>query len=133
MDYHQDMDSEKFELFLHETCKRLVEKYDKIALVMDNASYHTTMRDDVPRRSGWTLAKYIKYCADNNLTVIATHSQSKRGGPRKLVLDDYKESALNHAETLGLKYKADTIMAQYGIRCVRLPPYHPELNPIERV
>ena len=97
---------------------------------MDNASYHTTMRDDVPR-STWTLERFKQYCADNNLTVVPTHS--KRKGIKKPVLEDYKESALNHAESLGLKYKADAILAEYGIRCVRLPPYHPELNPIERV
>ena len=30
----------------------------------------------------------------------------------------------------GIKYRADTIMAMYNVRCIRLPPYHPELNPI---
>ena len=35
------------------------QKYDKVALVMDNASYHTVMRDDVPK-SDWTLSKYSR-------------------------------------------------------------------------
>ena len=43
LDYKDDMDSEKFEEFLHELCQELCEKYDKIAIVMDNASYHTVM------------------------------------------------------------------------------------------
>ena len=95
---------------------------------MDNASYHTTLSDDTPR-STWTLPKFKKYCQDNNLTVIPGYSKR----PGKLVLEDYKKCALKHSDEVGNKYTADTIMAQYSIRCVRLPPYHPELNPIERV
>ena len=128
MDYHNDMDSHKFEQFLHDTCKILTEKYDKIAIVLGNANYHNTMHDDVPC-SNWTLEKFKKYCSDNSLTVLPRYSKR----PGKLVLKDYKECALKHSELVGNRYKADSIMAQYGIRCVRLPPYHPELNPIERV
>ena len=44
MIYKDDMDSAKFEKFLHETCQLLREKYgDKVAIVMDNASYHSTL------------------------------------------------------------------------------------------
>ena len=44
MNYKENMNAEKFEAFLHETCRLLREKYgDKVALVMDNASYHTVM------------------------------------------------------------------------------------------
>ena len=44
MNYKENMDAAKFEAFLHETCRLLREKYgDKVALVMDNASYHTVM------------------------------------------------------------------------------------------
>ena len=101
---------------------------------MDNASYHTTMRDDCPR-SSWTLKQFKDYCEDNNLTVEPKHSKRVgKNGIKPLVLEDYKEVALNHTETFwSSKYKADIILAEYGIRCVRLPPYHPELNPIERV
>ena len=28
------------------------------------------------------------------------------------------------------KYTAEKIMEQYGVKCLRLPPYHPELNPM---
>ena len=44
MNYKENMDAAKFEAFLHETCRLLREKYgDKVALVMDNASYHTVI------------------------------------------------------------------------------------------
>ena len=47
MSYKDDMDSAKFEKFLRETCSKVKEQYDKIALVMDNASYHKTWRGGI--------------------------------------------------------------------------------------
>ena len=44
MNYKDDMNAEKFEEFLHELFQELIEQgYEKIAVVMDNASYHTVM------------------------------------------------------------------------------------------
>ena len=43
MDYKDDMDGEKFETFLRETCAKLKDKYEKSAIIMDNASYHTKL------------------------------------------------------------------------------------------
>ena len=40
------------------------------------------------------------------------------------------DAARKYLEETGIKYKADQIMEEYGVECVRLPPYHPELNPI---
>ena len=81
-------------------------------------------RDDVPN-SKWTLQQHKSFCEEKNLVVIPEHG--KRGN---LVLDDYKKATKKYTDENGLKYTADTIMESYGFRCVRLPPYHPELNPI---
>ena len=44
LDYKDDMDGAKFEEFLHELCQKLKEKYgDKVAIIMDNASYHSVL------------------------------------------------------------------------------------------
>ena len=44
MIYKDDMNAEKFEAFLKEVCEELEKKYGKkVAIVMDNASYHTVM------------------------------------------------------------------------------------------
>ena len=44
MNYKDDMDGPKFEAFLHEVCRRAIARYGtKVALVMDNASYHTVL------------------------------------------------------------------------------------------
>ena len=38
------MDARKFEEFLHDICKLLEKKYGKkVAVVMDNASYHSVL------------------------------------------------------------------------------------------
>ena len=54
MDYHQDMDSQIFEEFLHATLKILTDRYNKIVILLDNTSYHNAMSNNVPR-SNWTL------------------------------------------------------------------------------
>ena len=129
MSYKDDMDGAKFETFLRETCSKLKQKYDKVALVMDKASYHTILLDNIPN-SKWVLPQYKKFCTENNLKVIPTHSKAKKG---RLVLADHKAAADKYVQDSGVKYKADEIMKSYGVRCIPLPPYHPELNPIERV
>ena len=44
MNYKDDMDGPKFEAFLREVCRRAIARYGtKVALVMDNASYHTVL------------------------------------------------------------------------------------------
>ena len=123
------MDSHKFEKFLHEACANLKAKYGKVAMLLDNASYHTIMHDDVPN-SKWTVGALKKFCADNNLTVTAENAKNKKGTP---VRKDFWDTANEFVSKTGMKYRADTIMESYGIQCVRLPPYHPELNPIEWV
>ena len=84
-------------------------------------------RDDVPR-STWKLDQYKKFCEEHKLTVVAEHGKQAAKG--KLVLNDYKKSANEYADKMGLKYRADTIIESYGFITVRLPPYHPELNAI---
>ena len=44
LNYKDDMDARKFEEFLHDICKLLEKKYGKkVAVVMDNASYHSVL------------------------------------------------------------------------------------------
>ena len=43
MDYKNDMNSDKFIAFLRETLERLTESHEKVAIVMDNASYHSVL------------------------------------------------------------------------------------------
>ena len=98
--------------------------FDKVNFSDKNTFFQ---RDDVPR-STWKLDQYKKFCEEHNLTVVAEHGKQAAKG--KLVLDDYKQSANQYANKMGLKYRADTIIESYGFLTIRLPPYHPELNAI---
>ena len=51
----------------------------------------------------------------------------KRGKPIK---KDYQDSVKKYLNDPSIKYRAESILNNYGIKCVRLPPYHPELNAI---
>ena len=123
------MDCQKFNKFLLETCAKLTSMYPKVGLVMDNASYHTVLVDDIPH-SNWLLSDYKKFCTEKELDVVPINSKRKDG---HLVKADYKAAADKFVEESRIKYKADQIMKSYGVKCICLPPYHPELNPIERV
>ena len=72
------------------------------------------------------MSQFKEFCETKGLEVLP--GKGKRAG--KLVLEDYKAVAMKYSDETGLKYRADSILKEYGIRCVRLPPYHPELNPI---
>ena len=54
-------------------------------------------------------------------------------GKRGPVKSDYQRAAKQFVDASGMKYKADSIIESYGILPVRLPPYHPELNPIGNI
>ena len=72
------------------------------------------------------MQQFKKFCTDKGLDVLPQFG--KTAGKR--VLKDYALAAKLYVQETGIKYRADTIMATYGVRCIRLPPYHPELNPI---
>ena len=77
-------------------------------------------------KSDWKLSQLKDFCEEKKIIVLP--GNSKR--PGALVYKDYYEAAKKYCEDEGIKYKADSIMESYGVLCVRLPPYHPELNPI---
>jgi hypothetical protein len=80
--------------------------------------------DDIPR-SDWKVDQYKKYCTDNKIKVVAFHG--KKAAQGITVSKDYWDACKRYLDKTGahLKYRADRIFASYGIRCVRLPPYHP--------
>jgi hypothetical protein len=93
---------------------------------MDNASYHNQYREDIPR-SGWSVARIKAFCKEHNLEIIV--KKGKRGKPVK---QDYMDAVNRYVETADVIFRVDLILESYGIYCIRLPPYHPELNAMER-
>ena len=75
-----NMDSSRFEHFVHKTALTVTARHEKVAWVMDNASYHNQYREDIPR-SDWSVARIKAFCKNHNLEVFA--KKGKRGKPVK--------------------------------------------------
>ena len=89
-------------------------------ICMDNASYHTRTEIGLPNsKSG--KHEYEKYLIENN---IPFESQS----PRQILWKEVQKHIKEHK-----KYVAEKLAAKYKIIICRTPPYHCELNPIEKV
>ena len=74
MNYKDDMDGPKFEAFLREVCRRAIARYGtKVALVMDNASYHTILVCTDVYSLWYYLLVHNHF---HSFTKISIHSQS---------------------------------------------------------
>ena len=111
-----NMDSSRFEEFVHKMAKRVTKRHEKIACVMDNASYHNQYREDIPR-SGWSVARIKAFCKENNLEIIV--KKGKRGKPVK---QDYMDAVNLYVKTADVIFRIDVILKGYGIVCIKLPP-----------
>ncbi|GBP93353.1 hypothetical protein EVAR_85164_1 [Eumeta japonica] len=86
---------------------------------MDNASYHNTFAEKVPNSNSkkadmqeWLTYKNIEFREDM----------------KKIELYDI---ILKHKDN-SKNYAIDAIAKENDIDILRLPPYHPDLNPIEK-
>ena len=127
-----DMDGDKFNAFVTDAFIRAKQQYPdrKLALVVDNASYHTKLCDDMPK-SDWSLDQYKEFCYEKSLPVPPHYSKKAHLG--HLVKQDYVEAAKKYVDASPEKYQLERLCILYDIILVRLPPYHPELNPIEQI
>lgn len=93
---------------------------EKSVLVIDNAPYHNIQVDRAPTFNA-NKASMIEWLSKRNVVF----------SPNMLKPQLYnwiKSHKPNH-----LRYKFVEILNQHGHSILRLPPYHPELNPIEMV
>ena len=115
-DYHKDMDNIEFNKWIKE---KVVPSFTKKAcLIMDNASYHNIFDDEdkIPNRKNeireWLTKSGVEFSSSmlrpELLKLAKAHKKTKR-----FHIDKYLDS-MDHV-------------------CLRLPPYHPQLNPIELV
>ena len=114
-----NMDGPRFLQFAEATCIKVLKRHKKVAFVLDNASYHNEYRSDIPR-PGWAVERIKDFCKLHDLEVTATHG--KKGKPIK---QDYMDAVEIYIEKEDCKYKLDVILKKYGIKAIRLPPYHP--------
>lgn len=116
-DYHSDMNFVNFSKWTRE--KLLPNLPPRSVIVMDNAAYHSVQEDKKPTMIS---TKAIMQ------TWLQRHNVEFDTSLRKCdLLNLIKQHATENI------YKIDEILKAAGHEVLRLPPYHPDLNPIELV
>uniref|UniRef100_A0A1I7ZNC5 DDE_3 domain-containing protein n=2 Tax=Steinernema glaseri TaxID=37863 RepID=A0A1I7ZNC5_9BILA len=122
-DYHHEMNAQVFEEYIENLIPLLKAKGDKVALVMDNASYHSRCLERIPTMADKKdvirnfLHRYgVEFEEAPKRTLISLVKELVRGKEK-----DFRRGAV------------DEMCKNNGIRLLRLPPYHANFNPIEFV
>ncbi|XP_072398916.1 uncharacterized protein [Diabrotica undecimpunctata] len=116
-DYHDSMNSENFEKwFEHQLLPNLEEPS---LIIMDNASYHSTLLEKIPNAS-WAKHSLLEWLKNRHINCSMTMMKFE-------LMDIVKKHLPDKV------FKLDRLALQYGHRVLRLPPYHCQFNPIENV
>lgn len=117
-DYHGDMNFDNYEKWIkHQLIPNLK---PKSVLVIDNTPYHNKQVNPAPT-SSWKKQDMQKWLTDNGISYCESMLK-----PQLYSLIKLKKPQLK-------MYKIDAVLAQHGHSVLRLPPYHPDLNPIELI
>lgn len=118
-DYHTEMNGQIFREWIEKTILPSLDRPS--CLIMDNASYHNVVaqEDKVPTSSSkkdaiqmWLRKEHIPFsemCLKPELLSLVKQTHKTK------------------------KFHIDKLIEEHGHRCLRLPPYHSHLNPIELV
>lgn len=117
-DYHDEMNSKNYEKWLTEML--IPNLPQESVVVIDNAPYHSVQLNPAPN-SNTKKATMIDWLRKKN---ISFHD----GMLKPELYTIIKQHKDKHRT-----YKFDVLMQQHGHTVLRLPPYHPDLNPIELV
>ncbi|KAF8357813.1 hypothetical protein PRIPAC_92808 [Pristionchus pacificus] len=122
-DYHAEMNAEEFESYIETvfiTLRDEAQRENKTpVLQMDNAKYHSRVRDKMPCQNDRkeVMAKWFK---DHNMQCLDSWKKKEMiGALKQLDRRDYNV------------YIVDEMAKKYGITLVRTPPYMAEYAPIE--
>jgi transposase len=118
-DYHKEMNGNIFRDWI---VNHVLPSLDRPScLIMDNASYHNAVapEDKVPNSSSTKDVIQI-WLTKNNIQFNEMSLKSELLGIVKKT---------QHTKT----FQIDKAIQEHGHRCLRLPPYHSHLNPIELV
>ena len=117
-DYHSDINAEGFEGWLKPLLKKLPKNS---VLVFDNASYHSKKEENNTPTHKWRIDQLRSWLKAKN---VEFDPKTKRP-------DLYLMARTKAAEDP--KYRVDDMIRDAGHEVLRLPPYHCDLNPIERI
>ncbi len=116
-DYHGQMDWDLFKKWFVESL--LPNIPDKSIIVMDNASYHNILSESSAQTPTSSKEKIRIWLENNNASCKE---------------DFLKVELVEILRTIAPEptYEIDVIAQRYGHQVMRTPPYHPELQPIEK-
>lgn len=117
-DYHSEMNFENFSKWVKE--KLIPNLPQSSVIILDNASYHNKLSANYPS-SNSKKQIMIDWLTQKGIAHNSTMTKPEL----------YKLIKLN--KPTEKRYHIDEIIRQYGHTTLRLPPYHPELNPIEKI
>lgn len=117
-DYHDNMNLENYKKWL--ATKLLPNLPENAVIVVDNASYHNALSEKVPN-SNSNMHAMRTWLAEKNIPFEETM--------KKIELYDL---ILQNKDRFK-RYVIDELIRSKGFEILRLPPYHPELNPIEKI
>lgn len=117
-DYHDEMNSENYEKWL---INKLIPNLPPNSVVVtDNAPYHNIQVDKAPT-SNSKKADMVAWLDSKNISFSPG-----------LLKPQLYEIIKSHKKGY-ITYKFDNLLQEHGHVSLRLPPYHPDLNPIENI
>lgn len=117
-DYHDDMNSSNYDKWVRD--KLLPNLPPQSVVVIDNAPYHNVQECKAPS-SNSRKEEMKQWLSEKNIAFASS-----------LLKPQLYELIKLHKKQ-HIVYKFDNLLAQHGHTVLRLPPYHPELNPIELI
>lgn len=117
-DYHHEMNRENFVKWLNTQFLPNAQPFS--VLVLDNAPYHNMQEDRVPTMAS-TIGDIRDWLRRKGVVFDLSHKK------KQLI-----EICKRHKPSTPM-FTVDQIMTRHGHSVVRLPPYHPDLNPIELI
>lgn len=116
-DYHDSMNFVNFSKWINE--KLMPNIPPNSVIVMDNAAYHSVREEKKPTMAS-TKSAMQEWLRRHN---VPFDDKLRKDALIKLIKSNFTEEI----------YKIDELLKRNGHEVLRLPPYHPDLNPIELV
>jgi transposase len=117
-DYHHEMNFDNCERWLK--TKLIPNLPPNSVLLVDNAAYHNVQLNPAPTSSSRKSAM-IDWLSDRGILFTDRMCKPELYSLIKLRKLRFKT------------FKIDALLAEHGHSALRLPPYHPDLNPIELI
>lgn len=117
-DYHSNMNAGKFEHWLDKMCSN-AQAYGSCIIYLDGCSAHKRAAVPLPTLQ-WRRQQIMEFLQQRNVTMTGAET---------------KQELLSKVDALNIRkaYASRLIAARYGHELRFLPPYHPELNIIEKI